>query len=173
MAVTMALGVEMLLVSGLTDHPADARSQLEETIQSGAALARFREMVGAQGGDPGVVDDPARLARAPVIRELRADHDGVIAAVEPRIIGHAVVSLGGGRARTTDQVDPAVGFLIPAKPGIPVARGDLLGTVHARDEAGAALGLEALRQAIVTGSEGRATPLISHRVSAAGVEALT
>jgi thymidine phosphorylase len=96
----------------------------------------------------------------------------VIAAVEPRTVGHAVVSLGGGRARTTDQVDPAVGFLIPAKPGMSVARGDLLGTVHARDEAGAALGLQALRQAIVIGAEGRATPLISHRVSASGVEVL-
>ncbi len=173
MAVTMALGVEMLLVSGLSSEPAGARSRLEATLQSGAALARFREMVMAQGGDPQVVDDPTRLARAPVIREFRAEFDGVITTVEPRTIGHAVVALGGGRARTTDQVDPAVGFLIPAKPGMPVTRGDLLGTVHARDEAGAATGLQALRQAIVIGAEGRPTPLISHRVSAAGVEVLS
>jgi pyrimidine-nucleoside phosphorylase len=172
MAVTMALGVEMLLVSGLSTGPVEARTRLENTIQSGAALTRFREMVLAQGGDARVVDDPARLARAPTIRDLCAEHDGVIAAVEPRTVGHAVVSLGGGRARTTDQVDPAVGFLIPAKPGMSVARGDLLGTVHARDEAGAALGLQALRQAIIIGAEGRATPLISHRVSASGVEVL-
>ena len=69
-------------------------------------------------------------------------------SVDPRTIGHAIAWLGGGRTKADDTVDPAVGFVIPVKPGQKVTRGQLLGTVHARDAAGAHDGLEALRKAI-------------------------
>ncbi|MDZ4673272.1 MAG: thymidine phosphorylase, partial [Gemmatimonadota bacterium] len=172
MAVTYALGVEMLLVSGITTDRAAADQQLRETITSGTALERFRAMVEAQGGDPDVADGPGVLPEAPIQAEFRAVRSGVIAAVEPRRIGHAVVALGGGRVRTTDRVDPAVGFVIPSKPGDRVSEGDLVATVHARDAGGAEIGLRALVEAIVIADKGTLTPLISHRVSASGVEVL-
>jgi len=112
------------------------------------------------------------LPEAPIQAEFRAVRSGVIAAVEPRRIGHAVVALGGGRVRTTDRVDPAVGFVIPSKPGDRVSEGDLVATVHARDAGGAEIGLRALVEAIVIADKGTLTPLISHRVSASGVEVL-
>ncbi len=129
-------------------------------------------MVEAQGGDPRVTDDSSILPTAPVTIEHRADRSGVVAVVEPRRIGHAIVALGGGRVRTSDQVDPAVGFVIPVKPGDRIDAGDLLATVHARDPAGGAIGIRALEEAIVIAETGQLTPLISHRVSATGVEAL-
>ncbi len=172
MTVTFALGVEMLLVAGLHTDRAAARRVLEETIASGAALERFRAMVEAQGGDPRVVDDPTILPAAAVRHEVRSDRAGVVAQVEPRRIGHAVVALGGGRVRTTDPVDPAVGFVIPVKPGDQVRAGDLLGTVHARDAATAAAGAAALQAAIVLADGVTVTPLVSHRVSASGIEVL-
>jgi len=172
MTVTYALGVEMLLVGGAATDLAEARSRLEATIVSGAALERFRAMVEAQGGDPRVADDPSLLPAAPVTVEHRAVRSGVVAQVEPRRIGHAVVALGGGRVRTSDPVDPAVGFVIPVKPGDRIEAGDLLATVHARDAAGGAAGIRALGEAIVIADAATLTPLISHRVSATGVEAL-
>jgi pyrimidine-nucleoside phosphorylase len=62
--------------------------------------------------------------------------------------------------------------VIPAKPGDRVKAGEPLASVFARDQAGAALGLAALREAIVIGDEGKLSPLISHRVTADGVVAL-
>ena len=173
MTVTYALGVEMLLVGGASIDRAEAQARLEATIHTGAALERFRTMVEAQGGDARVVDDTSLLSTAPVLLEHRADRSGVVAVVEPRSIGHAIVALGGGRVRTSDQVDPAVGFVIPVKPGDRIEAGDLLATVHARDAAGGAIGIQALGEAILIDDMGELTPLISHRVSAAGVEALT
>jgi len=49
MDVTYALGEQMLVLAGTAKDAADARSQLERSISSGAALAKFREVVAAQG----------------------------------------------------------------------------------------------------------------------------
>jgi thymidine phosphorylase len=81
--------------------------------------------------------------------------------------------MGGGRTKMSDVVDPAVGFQILAKPGDRVARGQPLATILARDEASAAAGRAALDAAFVVGAgEVRRRPLVSHRVTASGVEAL-
>jgi pyrimidine-nucleoside phosphorylase len=173
MEVTYALAVEMLLVAGVETGPAAARARLVETIRSGRALERFARLVEAQGGDPRVVTDPAALPRAPVIVEYRAVQDGVITGIAPRKIGHAIIALGGGRARTEDAIDPAVGFVIPVKPGDPVRRGEVLALIHARTEADAARARGALDDAILLGKQpSPPSPLLSHRVSAAGVESL-
>ena len=170
MEVTYALGVEMLRVSGR--ELTDGRRRLEHLIQAGSALEKFREMVEAQGGDPSVVDDPARLPQAPVVRDLRSPEDGLVTQVEPRIIGHAITALGGGRNQASDTIDPAVGFVISAKPGQRVGRGQLLAKVHARDEAGAEQGLKALRKAIRLGERATPLPLVSHRLTKSGIESL-
>jgi pyrimidine-nucleoside phosphorylase len=172
MEVTLALGVEMLVVSGLVPDRGEARTRLKGTITTGRALERFRDMVVAQGGDPAVVDDPGRLPQAPVRRDFTARVAGVVTRVEPRAVGHAIVALGGGRVRTEDTVDPAVGFLITAKPGDRVQPGEPMATVHARDVAGAEEALEALGSAIEIGEFATPLALISHRVTVEGVETL-
>jgi pyrimidine-nucleoside phosphorylase len=171
MEVTYALAVEMLLVAGVEQERPAARARLEETVKSGAALQLFSKMIAAQGGDPHVVDDYARLPRAPVIVDYKASREGVIVEIPPRKIGHAIIALGGGRSRTDDVIDPSVGLLIPAKPGDRVRRGDVLAVIHARSAADAAKAREALEEAIVLGKLATPRPLISERVTAAGVEA--
>jgi pyrimidine-nucleoside phosphorylase len=165
MEVTLALGVEMLLVGGVTDDRAEAARLLAETIDTGRARDRFREMVEAQGGDPRVVDDPGLLPQAPARRALRSPEDGLIIQVEPRAVGHAIIGLGGGRSKAEDTIDPAVGVVIPVKPGQQVARGQLLATVHARNDAEAEAGLRAIAKAIRMGDRAHPWPLISHRMT--------
>jgi thymidine phosphorylase len=92
--------------------------------------------------------------------------------IEPRRIGRAIVELGGGRRTIEDEVDPSVGFVIPARPGQRVRTGEPLASVFARDRAGIEIGLTALGDAIVIEDKGRLTPLITHRVTADGVTAL-
>jgi pyrimidine-nucleoside phosphorylase len=172
MEVTLALGAEMLLAAGVATDRADALRRLDEAIASGRAIETFRLLVEAQGGNPAIVDDPAALPQAPVSAVYLAPHEGVVARVEPRRIGRAITALGGGRQRIDDRVDPAVGVVITAKPGARVRAGEPLATVHARDETGAAGALAALAHAIVIGEAASAAPLVSHRVTAAGVEAI-
>jgi pyrimidine-nucleoside phosphorylase len=172
MEVTYALGVEMLLLVGAASNAPDARRRLEQSVTSGRALETLALVVEAQGGDPRVLEDPDLLAQAGEVEVYRAPRDGVVAAVEPRRIGRAILELGGGRRTIEDEIDPAVGFVIPAKPGDRVRAGEPLASVFARDRDGIDVGLKALAEAVVIGETGRLSPLISHRVTAGGVEVL-
>jgi pyrimidine-nucleoside phosphorylase len=173
-AVTLALGEELLLAARAQPDRAAARAALEAALASGAGLEVFRRLVEAQGGNPHVVEDPALLPQAPVQAVHVAPADGVVAAVHPRPVGLGVIELGGGRRRVEDAVDPAVGFVITARPGQAVRRGEPLATIHARDEAGLAAGRRALGAAIVVGPHAGAAPLplVSHRIDINGTEAL-
>ncbi len=172
MEVTYALGVEMLLLVDAAGDPAEARQQLEESVASGRALQTMASLIEAQGGNPRVLDDPELLPQAGEVEVFRASRDGVVTRIEPRRIGRAILELGGGRRTIEEEIDPAVGFVIPVKPGDTVRAGEPLASVFARDREGVAVGLEALREAVSIGESVTLTPLISHRVTVAGVESL-
>ncbi len=173
MEVTFALGVEMLLAAGLEQDRQVARERLQATISSGAALGKLAEIVEAQGGNPAVMDDPALLPQAPRSAVYTAATAGTVTAVRPRHVGHGIIAMGGGRTRVEDAVDPAVGFVITASPGDLVGVGQPLATIYARDVAGLEAGGAALDRAIAIGAGDPAPrPLVSHRVTANGVELL-
>ena len=133
MEVTYALGVHMLLLARIVSKPVDARRRLETAVASGAALNKFRELVTAQGGDPGVIDDYSRLPQAPLVREVPAPAAGYIVDVEPLGIAQSALRLGAGRINAAASVDHAVGITGLMKIGAPVRAGERLCTVHARD----------------------------------------
>jgi pyrimidine-nucleoside phosphorylase len=171
MAVTYALGADMLILAGVALDRDDARRRMEVAISSGKAAAKFQEIIAAQGGDPRVLEDPSLLPQASECELFRAPRDGVIAQVEPRTIGRGITMLGGQRTTVEDGIDPSVGFVITARPGDIVGAGEPLATVFARDRAGIDAGLVALRDAIRIAEEADPPlPLISHRVTEAGVE---
>ncbi len=167
--VTYALGAEMLLLAGVVRERDEARRRMEVAISSGRAAEKFREIIEAQGGNPAVVDDPALLPQAAAVELYDAPHRGFIAQVEPRAVGRGIIALGGGRTLKEDVVDPSVGFVISAKPGDWVERGEPLATIFARDDGGIAAGRAALREAIRIAEEAEhPLPLVSHRVTTAG-----
>jgi pyrimidine-nucleoside phosphorylase len=68
-------------------------------------------------------------------------------------------------------VDPAIGFVITARPGDWVEEGEPVATVFAHDRAGIGIGRQALRAAILIADEAEPPlPLVSHRVTLSGVE---
>ncbi len=172
--VTFALGAEMLVLGGVAADQEAARPLMEVAIASGRAAETLQRIVQAQGGDPRVVDDPSILPQANEVELYTAPRSGTIGQVEPRAVGRGIIALGGGRTRMEDDVDPSVGFVISARPGDYVKAGEPLATVFARDMAGVAAGMAALSEAIAIGDEpARPLPVISHRVTAAGVERLS
>ncbi|HEY2065141.1 MAG TPA: thymidine phosphorylase [Gemmatimonadaceae bacterium] len=173
MSVTYALGAEMLVLAGVVaDHDA-ARRRMEQAIGTGRAAEHFQKIVEAQGGNPAVVDDPALLPQASEVELFAAPRRGFVARVEPRTVGRGITALGGGRTTMEDTLDPSVGFVITARPGDWVEQGEPLATIFARDRAGVESGRATLRAAITIADEADPPlPLVSHRVSAAGVEQL-
>jgi pyrimidine-nucleoside phosphorylase len=172
MAVTYALGVEMLLLVGVAATPDEARRRLENAVASGRALETFGRIIEAQGGNPQVVDDPGVLPQAQAVEVYRAERGGIVERVEPRRLGRAIVELGGGRTKVEDTVDATVGFVVTCKPGDEVRAGEPIASVFARDSAGIAIGMAALGEAVSIGDSGELSPLVSHRITARGVEVL-
>ncbi len=85
--------------SRLTTH-----SLLDDHIRSGRALAKFREMVAAQGGN---LD---RLPPMPSGAEVVASRSGYVGPIDTEALGLAIIELGGGRKVMTDKVDHGVGL---------------------------------------------------------------
>jgi pyrimidine-nucleoside phosphorylase len=169
MRVTYALGAEMLYLAGKVSTPNDAWPLMREAIASGNALRKFGEIIEAQGGDAAVIDDSRRLPASPFRGDYLAPRAGYIARVSPRVVGHGIISLGGGRRTMDDSIDAAVGFVIPVKPGDYVEKGEPIAFVHARDEKGVRVGEKALLEAIfIADSPVAPLDLISHRITAAG-----
>jgi pyrimidine-nucleoside phosphorylase len=168
--VTYALGAEMLVLGGIAESHDAARRSMERSISSGAAADRFAAIIEAQGGNPGVVEDPAVLPQADACELFVAPRRGLVARIEPRAIGRGLTFLGGGRTKVDDRIEPSVGFVITARVGDWVEAGEPLATIFARDANGVEAGRAALRGAISIGDEAELPlALISHRVTATGV----
>src|SRR5713101_4946715 len=101
-----------------------------DLIASGHAREKFREIVGLQGGDVGVIDDPRRLAQARQTLDVTSPADGFIAETQCEQLGVACVVLGGGREKKDDTIDPAVGLEFHKRIGDAVERGEPLCTLH-------------------------------------------
>ena len=132
--VTMALGVELLLLSGLAADESAATQALARSLGQGHAAEVFAKMVAALGGPKLLMERPDIYLPVAAVKVLvRAPRDGIISAIDTRALGMAVVVLGGGRQRAADKIDPSVGISEFAALGTVVRSGDALAIVHARD----------------------------------------
>jgi pyrimidine-nucleoside phosphorylase len=137
----------MLKLGGIAKDELQGRNLAEMALDTGRSLKRFRELVIAQGGDIGYVDEPERLPKARFIVDITAPKSGYIAEVNARQIGETVVLLGCGRAQKGDTIDYTVGVIVHRKVGDFVNEGDALYTIHANDEEKLALAIEKIQSA--------------------------
>jgi len=127
---------ENLLVLGKrVKELSEGRALAEKAIADGLALEKLRILVQAQGGDVSFVDDTSKFPRAEYVEMVESPREGYLAQILARPVGEASVTLGAGRAKKSDAVDHAVGFIIHHKVGDKVGKGDPLFTIHANDAA--------------------------------------
>jgi len=124
-----------MLVLGEVAPNADAGREMSvEAIESGKALAKFREWIEAQCGDPRVADDSTLLPKAEYVNLVSTPRAGYLAVLDAMEVGRTSVELGGGRLRKGDAIDHSVGIVVHRKVGDQVAAGEPLFTIHAKDE---------------------------------------
>jgi len=129
----LEMGAHLLMLAGKARTRPAARARLSAALVNGTAWQKFRQLVIAQGGDVGVVDDPSRLPRATLIEEVVSPESGYLARVDARKIGLSAVELGAGRATKEDAIDHAVGLMIYHKVSERVEAGQPLFAVHANN----------------------------------------
>lgn len=129
----LEVSAHMLLLAGQATTLEAAKKLVVSARDSGRGLAKFREMVIAQGGDVSQVDNVDELPQASIIEPLFAPRHGTIASLNTGQIGSACTHLGAGREKKGDPVDHAVGLLLPIKIGDTLHTGQIMGYIHANN----------------------------------------
>ncbi|MBQ7603970.1 MAG: thymidine phosphorylase [Clostridia bacterium] len=109
-------------------------SMVDSVLYGGKAFEKLIDMVEAQGGDPGYIEDPSRLGRARFTAEFTAERDGYISGVNAEGYGKASLLLGAGREKLTDAIDPLAGISLIRKRGDRVSRGEPVAVLMTDDK---------------------------------------
>lgn len=166
MDVTVALCAELVHGAKLADTVAQAAVQVREALSSGAAMTQFSRMVSALGGPADLVEATDKyLPLAPIEVDVPATGAGVIADMDVRAMGLAVLELGGGRRRADDAIDFGVGLTQIKSIGDTVVASEPLCHVYARSNEAAAQAVAAVQAAIALAeTAGATTPVLRERI---------
>jgi pyrimidine-nucleoside phosphorylase len=163
--LSVELAARMVSLSGVESSLEAAREKVQSALESGAALECFRLNVEEQGGDPRVCDEPTRLLPlTPHEVKVESTRTGFVTGIDTAEIGHAIASIGGGRTRIEDVIDPGVGFAAEAKIGDEVKAGTTLGLLYCRDEAQAEMARARIRDAYTIGADSTFAPTLIKEV---------
>lgn len=132
-ALCLELGAHLLVLGGVAENTGDALARLWGLLHHGTALAKFKEFIIAQGGDPGVVDYPDQLAAAAGIGAVSAPCGGYVVGIDAAMVGRAAMLLGAGREHKDSVIDLAVGLVLNKKVGDRVCEGESLVDLHYND----------------------------------------
>jgi len=162
--VTVALCAEMLVLGGLADTEELAREKVLKALNSGAAAERFAKMVTELGGPGDLLRNYANhLPLAPVAKPVFLPTSGYVTHIDTRAVGMAVVALGGGRQRSSDELDFGVGLDAIVGLNDFVDQQAPIAMLYARDEASWESAAERLRRAVTVANEATGDNVVIHQ----------
>ncbi len=162
--VTLALTAELLVLGGMAENAGIARAMAQKTLDTGAAAERFAAMVAALGGPADLLERPEQVTLAEHEIAVAPQRPGRVAAMDARLVGLAIIALGGGRRRAGDAIDHGVGLSRMAGLGDEVGPDRPICLVHARSKAAADDAAEALCAAVTLGDGAAPGPLVLKRI---------
>ena len=132
--LVLTLGSQMVVLAERASTLEEARQLLNEAIENGSALDKFKTFLENQGGDASVVDSPELLPTAEYQIDYKAKSSGVVSELIANEIGVASMRLGAGRQTKEDDIDLSVGIVLNKKVGDNVNEGESLLTIHSNRE---------------------------------------
>lgn len=133
--ISLVLAGWMIHLGGKAASAAEGRRIAEEKLMDGSALAIFRQMVAAHGGDLSALDAAMGFHQPRFRKVFRARNAGYFTTADCTKIGWAVQRLGAGRERAGEPVEAHAGLEMHVKLGDKVAAGEPLATLFAQEEA--------------------------------------
>lgn len=132
--LVLMLGSQMVVLAERASTLEEARQLLNEAIENGSVLDKFKTFLENQGGDASVVDSPELLPTAEYQIDYKAKSSGVVSELIANEIGVASMMLGAGRQTKEDDIDLSVGIVVNKKVGDNVNEGESLLTIHSNRE---------------------------------------
>lgn len=166
----ISLATQMMVLAGIGDD-ATCEALARKSIEDGSAVERLIAMVEAQGGDSSVIKDTDKFRKAAYTHEVTAETDGYIAYMDAAGVGIASSILGAGRETLDSEINFAAGIILNKKTGDKIAKGDVLATLYADDEALFASSKKRFMEALeISGEPAKRNPLIYAKVTKEGIE---
>jgi len=129
----LVLGSYMLKLGRVTKTYQEGKNKLEKILKSGVALNKFKEMIIAQGGNSGIIDNPELLPLAKHCTKIKANKSGYIQKIDSRLVGESAMLLGAGREEKESKIDLSVGIVLKKKVGNRININEDLAEVHYND----------------------------------------
>lgn len=129
----LVMAAYLLVMSEKGDYDT-CYAKVQTALQSGAGLAKLRELIISQGGDGRVVDNISLLGQSQFTYDIKTSSAGYITHMDTEACGIASVMLGAGRTVKDGPIDMTAGIVMHKKTGDSIAEGDVIATLYADDE---------------------------------------
>ncbi|MGD9899454.1 MAG: thymidine phosphorylase [Calditrichaceae bacterium] len=134
MEVTHYLSGTMIYLGKKAESIEEGMKISREMIKSGKAWEKFLEIVAEQNGDVSYVKKPEMYPKAKFQSDVLAGNTGFISGINALEVGLTAITLGAGREKSEDIIDPKAGIILNRKTGDKVIKGDKLMTVYTDKE---------------------------------------
>jgi pyrimidine-nucleoside phosphorylase len=159
--LTVELGAYMLMLGRAVVNLEQGRLKIRQVLTDGSALTKFQQLIRLQGGDPAVIADPSKFARAAKQTEVCAERTGYVQAMNGEAVGIASMVLGAGRERLDSKIDHAAGIILQKKTGDAVSKGEPLCILEYNEATRLESAINLIQQAYTIGdTPPQRTPLI-------------
>jgi pyrimidine-nucleoside phosphorylase len=129
----LSLAALALTKAKRAEDEVEAKEILSKLLRSGAALAKFKELIQAHGGDARVIDDYSLLPLAPIKHAVIGHRNGGhlwVKSIDGRKISSACELMGAGRIKKGDHINLAVGVELNTKVGDEIVNGQPIATIY-------------------------------------------
>ncbi|MFQ7475595.1 thymidine phosphorylase [Anaerotignum sp.] len=165
--VSLLLGAHMLLLAGRVQTEAEGKALLQQQIDNGAGIAKFRELLIQQGGNPAIIEQPDFLPLSPCSLEVKAEKSGYLTHMDTAKIGRASQETGAGRAFKEQPLDFGAGIITKKRLGDYVEAGEVLAVIYSATDKACASAAEFFQSALTISAEkAPLPPLVLNIISA-------
>ena len=127
--VSKSLIYEIIKLSGIFNKE-NIDNIIDEVIENGSALEKFKQMITMQGGDINFIEDKSKLINTTYKFNIIAKENGYVNSIDTEKIGNILCSLGAGREKASDKIDHFVGIKLDCKIGDKITVNDVIGTLY-------------------------------------------
>lgn len=165
--VSLLLGAHMLLLAGRVQTEAEGKALLQQQIDNGAGISKFRELLIQQGGNPAIIEQPDLLPLSPCSLEVKAEKSGYLTHMDTAKIGRASQETGAGRAFKEQPLDFGAGIITKKRLGDYVEAGEVLAVIYSATDKACASAAEFFQSALTISAEkAPLPPLVLNIISA-------
>ena len=132
--IVLELGSQMLKLAGVGEDLQENKNKMLDSIKSGLAYNKFKQMVENQGGDISYLEDTEKFEKSKYEVKVESEKNGIVQEINAQEIGKLACKLGAGRIKKEDKIDMAVGIKLNKKVGEEVKENELIATIYANDE---------------------------------------